>query len=191
MSLRERKKALTRTTIEDTGLRLFTEQGYDATTLDDICEAALVSRRTFFRYFSSKEDVVLSASHEEFTQAADQLRHRPPDEPVRESLTALVRERTAAIVANRDTQLLRGGLLSRTPTLAGSYLKVLTGFEHLLRDFVAERTGEATTDPRVRLIAAATVTAFRVSTETWVEDGGTIDLETLALHNLDLLTRAM
>jgi hypothetical protein len=64
---------------------------------------------------------------------------------------------------------------------------VLTDFEHLIRDFVADRTDSGPDDRQTRLVAAATVTAFRVAEEAWVDDRGTTDLERIARANLDQL----
>ena len=60
LSLQERKKAMTRAAIQQHALQLFREQGYDATTVDQIADAADVSATTFFRYFPAKEDVALA-----------------------------------------------------------------------------------------------------------------------------------
>ncbi|MGQ0716684.1 MAG: TetR family transcriptional regulator [Pseudonocardiales bacterium] len=187
MTLRERKKALTRSSIQETGLRLFVERGYDATTLDHICDAAIISRRTLFRYFASKEDVVLSTTRDELARAGERLRHRPADEPLQASLFALVDESASFLEGDRDRQIVRTRLLTNTPALAGSYLKVLTEFELLLRGFLAERSGEPADSSPIRLIAAVAVTAFRVATETWVDNDGAISLGTLAHDNLDHL----
>lgn len=187
MNLRERKKAHTRTAIEDAALRMFAERGYDATPIDDICEAVLVSRRTFFRYFTSKEDVVLARSREIFALAGESLRRRPRDEPYRESVHVLFDETGAIFDSDRDRHLARMRLLLTVPSLAGSYLAVLSDFEGLLRDFLADRTDAPTHATRVRLAAAAATTAFRVAAEIWLDRGGTPSLSALARDNLDHL----
>src|SRR5438270_10856854 len=63
LSLRERKKRLAQATIEEAALRLFQQQGYEQTSIQDIADAVMMSSRTFFRYFASKEDVLLEPLH--------------------------------------------------------------------------------------------------------------------------------
>ena len=77
--LRERKKARTRATIQACALRLFREQGYDATTIEQIIEAADVSETTFFRYFPTKEDVALDEGYDPMLIEAFQA--QPPSWP--------------------------------------------------------------------------------------------------------------
>ncbi|PRX99085.1 TetR family transcriptional regulator [Allonocardiopsis opalescens] len=187
MTLRERKKALTRSAIEDAALRLFQERGYDATTLEDVCESVLVSRRTFFRYFGHKEDVLLARFRDALTEAGTHLRDRPAGEGLRASLAAQFDRAAEIYDAAPERELIRIRLLSTTPSLAGGYLRVLTGFESMVRAFAAERTGEPADGPGVRLIAAGAMTAFRVALEVWADGGGTEPLGPLAQRNLERL----
>lgn len=83
---RERKKQRTREALVDSAFRLFQKKGYDATTVEEIADAVDVSARTFFRYFASKEDVVLTYQEEQFAAMVDALAARPADEPVLTSL---------------------------------------------------------------------------------------------------------
>src|SRR5258708_12950629 len=88
--LRERKKARTRAAIREHALRLFREQGYDATTVEQIAEAAEVSPSTFFRYFPTKEDVVLQDEYDELIVEA--FRAQPPELTPLQAMRAALHE---------------------------------------------------------------------------------------------------
>src|ERR1700690_2176389 len=96
--LRERKKARTRAAIREHALRLFREQGYHATTVEQIAAAAEVSPSTFFRYFPTKEDVVLQDDLEPLL--AEAIEHQPPELGV----VAAVRTAFPTVIANLDEQ---------------------------------------------------------------------------------------
>src|SRR3546814_12474845 len=80
--LRERKRADTHARIQAEAMRLFIERGFEATTLDDIAEAAFLSRRTLFHYFESKEEIVLSHTAEFPDAIATAVAHRAADVPL-------------------------------------------------------------------------------------------------------------
>src|ERR1044071_2839050 len=88
--LRERKKQKTRWAIQEHAVRLFVQQGYDATTVEQIAEAAEVSPSTFFRYFPTKEDVVLIDDYDPLIVAA--IRDQPASTPVIEAVLQGMRD---------------------------------------------------------------------------------------------------
>src|SRR5262245_52260191 len=88
--LRERKRTRTRLMIQTEALRLFAEKGYAHTTVEEIADAAAISPRTFFRYFPSKEDVVMWDEYDPL--ALELLEARPDEEPLVESFRAIIRE---------------------------------------------------------------------------------------------------
>src|SRR6266849_632609 len=88
MRLRERKKRLVQATIEETALRLFQQQGYEHTSIQDIANAVLMSSRTFFRYFASKEDVLLEPMHAIQSEGLRFLEHAAPTESPQATLRA-------------------------------------------------------------------------------------------------------
>lgn len=154
--LRERKKARTRAAIQRHALRLFREQGYEATTVGQIAAAAEVSERTFFRYFASKEDVVL---WDEFDpRIVEVFRAQPPgSNPIR-ALRAAFRDVLGQLSAAEQAQLReRIGLLLSVPPLRATLLDQLDGPMRLLAQVVAERTGRRGDDPAVRALAGAVI----------------------------------
>src|SRR5215203_3939917 len=79
---RERKKQATREALIDAAFALFISKGFDATTVEEIADAVDVSSRTFFRYFASKEDVVLTFQEEQQALLLELFRARPASEAV-------------------------------------------------------------------------------------------------------------
>src|SRR6266487_5179086 len=102
--LRERKRTRTRLMIQTEAVRLFTEKGYVQTTVEEIADAAAISPRTFFRYFPTKEDVVLWDEYDPLV--LDLLESRPDDEPLAETLRAVTRESLSGLYRRDPERLL-------------------------------------------------------------------------------------
>jgi TetR/AcrR family transcriptional regulator, regulator of mycofactocin system len=185
--LRARKKALTRSTIEHTALQMFVDQGYGQVRLDDICARCDVSLRTFFRYFTSKEDLVLGRLRAHLGQADELFTRRPPDEQLRTSLNAVIKQAVQDYVAEPERELARLRIVAATPELDLSLSTVFTGFERLVRRVAASHMHASDSDPTPRLLAVAAVAAFRVALEMWTEQDARPDLYDLISHNLDVL----
>ena len=103
--LRERKKLRTREQITEAAIRLFAERGFDGTTVDDIAEAADVSRRTFFRYFARKEDVVLAWKQEAAEELRRALAQRPAGEAPLDAVQGAISTLAQSYGARRELTL--------------------------------------------------------------------------------------
>ncbi|MFD6247461.1 TetR/AcrR family transcriptional regulator [Streptomyces roseolus] len=115
MSLRERKKLAAWRAISEAALRLFEEQGFEATTIEQIAAAANVSRATFFNYFASKEAVVFDQDPEARDRWRALLEARSPGEPLWDSLAAIMIEVNTGL---RDRMPLMRRLKAQSPALA-------------------------------------------------------------------------
>jgi AcrR family transcriptional regulator len=175
VGLRERNKLRRRELITDAALRLFAERGFDGVTIDEIADAAEVSRRTFFRYFARKEDVIVDWKQ----QMADELRTALAERPKRERPLDAVHRALATVVAGyAERPELTLGLMR----LFESGPKLHAGADYedwdvVLADSVARRMGlDAAHDPAPRLIAAVGFAVLTATIETWATDGGSGDL---------------
>src|SRR5215469_5173298 len=135
--LRERKKIKLRRAIQTAALRLFETQGYYNTTVEQIAEAAESSTTTFYRYFPTKEDVVLDNDASPLFDAT--VAERPADEP----LTATIRAAMGAVVAeaDRDLTLARMRLVGTVPALEARYAGQERRTIDYLAGLLADRTG--------------------------------------------------
>lgn len=170
---RERKKQQTRKALIAAALELFDRTGFDGTTIDQIADAVDVSPRTFFRYFTSKEDVVLGGLDDQYTAIFEAFEQRPKDEPV---LTAL--RHAAHTVARRwetgesEFDHSRFGCVVRlkvgSPNLAARGAEQARARLVELAALIARRMGvDAATDPRPTLVASVSLCAVTTAIEAW------------------------
>jgi AcrR family transcriptional regulator len=154
--LRERKKAKTRAAIQAHALRLFLTQGYHETTVEQIADAAEVSPSTFFRYFPSKEDVVLYDEFDPTLMAAlsAQPSELSPVAAFRRALRQVYKEQPSE-ATEREQQ--RHALVRAVPELRARMVDGLVSGLELLTDALAQRTGRPRDDIAVRTLAAAIV----------------------------------
>ena len=156
--LRERKKAKTRAAIREHAMRLFEQQGYAATTVDQIAEAADVSQSTFFRYFPAKEDVVLTDDIDPLFVRA--LRGQPADLPPIEAIRRGMREvLTGVSEEDLRQERRRQRLVQAVPELRARALHQYVAAIDLLASVVAERAGLPADDVGARTLAGAVIGA--------------------------------
>jgi len=184
VGLRDRKKAAARETLERVAKELFHERGFGAVTVDDIAAAANVSRRTFFRYFPTKEDAFFGRRAAQL-EALNALLAAPrprelPFRAVRRALVALSEQHVAA----REEILREHRVLAASPELLARDLEWDRRALAVLTAALARGGGEGR---RARLAAGAIVGALRVVIEDWIDGGATGDLRASGEEALDLL----
>jgi AcrR family transcriptional regulator len=156
LGLRERKKAKTRAAIQRHAMRLFRRQGYAATTVEQIAAAAEVSPSTFFRYFPTKEDVVLWDSTDPLFFTA--IERQPADLTPMEAVHRAMREAFAGLSPSQlEEERKRQELIRSTPELRLGALNLFAQSITYVRDLVARRTGRAADDPAVRMYAGVLI----------------------------------
>jgi AcrR family transcriptional regulator len=157
--LRERKKAHTRAMIQTHALRLFAEQGYRATTIGQIIAAADVSEATLFRYFPTKEDLVLQDDYDPLI--IDALRSQPRDVSSITALrTAVGSVLTVLSDSQRAEQRQRLTLVMSVPELRAKMLDQFLQTTRGLAQAIAERTHRQSDDFAVRVVAGAVMGAL-------------------------------
>lgn len=163
---REQKREDTRKRLTRAAQRLFAEQGFDRTSVDEIAAAAGVSRRTFFHYFDSKEDVILSRGAEFERALLDAIRTAPPEEPI----LAVAEHAVCAALASFDAEEARliEQLKRDAPALGARDHGKYERLERAIAGALAERSGTAPDDLRTRLDAMLLTGVLRVGGTGWV-----------------------
>jgi AcrR family transcriptional regulator len=169
--LRERKKLRTRQALIDTALKLFTQRGFGSVTLDELCDGVEVSKRTFFRNFTSKEDVAMAPLQDLWTALLEELQASRPDgrpllELARDALLAALDRVADEEWAHRT--LLSLQLAEQTPSMDAHGLHFCERTTHAALEILHRRFDlENLDDPRPRLAADMLVAAFRYALTGW------------------------
>jgi AcrR family transcriptional regulator len=184
--LRELKKQRTRWAIQEHALRLIAEQGYDATTVEQIAAAAEISPSTFFRYFPTKEDVVLTDDYDPMILAAMEA------EAGDEGPVTAIRRAMAAVFAKIGEEeqrrvYERTRLIMSTPSLRARTVDGFTATTTLLAEGLGRRLGRPPGELRVRVIASACIGALTASIYAWMDGDGQPGLAGLVDAALALL----
>lgn len=190
--LRERKMRETRERIEIAALEMFERDGFEATTIDDIAAAVDIAPRTFFHYFTTKEDVVLSDYADRLSRITTTLAKRPEDEA---PWTAL---REAFLVVAGDYETARPELIRRfqimaaTPSVSARSLQLQAGWETAVADTMTVRLRtDSDDDITPLLLAAAALAAMRASLRHWLANGATTSLPALVTDCFEQLAHGL
>ena len=171
--LRERKKARTRASIREHALRLFRENGYQRTTVQDIAEAAEVSPSTFFRYFPTKEDVVLQDDMD--VRMIEALEQQPPELGPVAAVRAAARQMFASYTgADMDVLRETTALTLTVPEIRARALDEFARTIGAVAEALAKRADRPADDLAVRTAAGAiigVIMAITMPWEGWSEGG--------------------
>ena len=170
MSKQGRPRSTSRSELEQVALDLFARHGFDATTVDDVAEAAGISRRTFFRYYPSKNDVVWGDFDDRLRTMAAQLADADPAVPVLEALADVVVAFNAlppeAVAAHRQ----RMSLILHVPALQAHSALRYAEWRAVVARFVAARTRADEGAPLPQLVGHVALGAAVASYEQWLAD---------------------
>jgi AcrR family transcriptional regulator len=185
---RQRKKTATRDRILACALRLFREQGYDATTVEQIAAAAGVSHMTFFRYFPTKEDAALSDRYDPLIASA--IAQTPAAWPIiRRIRTVLVQGLRQVYDTDRDTLLAQNRLIVSTPALRERMWAGQLATQQVILQALDAGQDDLHASFQAKVTVAACLAAAGTAVLTWVENDGTPELPDLIEQAFDTLTR--
>jgi len=183
---RETRKAETRRTLHEVGMRLFAEQGYEATTVEQIANGAGVSHMTFFRYFHGKDRLVLTEEYDPLL--VDYLQGRPDDEPAVEMVRAALLGSLSVVYPQRKSELLqRWTLVSRTPALLALQAQRNTTVQQLVVEGLASHPGHERASLRTQVTASICLSAATTVSLIWARRGGSDSLLDLMDEAFDVI----
>ncbi len=188
--LRERKKTKTREAIRAATYALVKEQGYDATTIDQIAERAEVSPSTVFRYFPTKEDIVLTDEQDPILLAL--LRSRPAREAVADTMRYVMREGARmGFDEDPDMARLRTHLMVQVPAVRSRMMESMSVLGRMLCVAIGERSDRDPDSLEVRVYTMSLLGGLMETALYWGEHGHEDDFGALLDRTLDVLEHGL
>jgi AcrR family transcriptional regulator len=173
LPLRERKKLRTRRALADAALRLFTEKGFDATTIDELADEAEVSKTTFFRFFPAKEAAGIEAEAEVWAAYLSALAESPLSGAVLTGLHDTLAKAAAGLDASWDERFLATRrLIAREPALLAYVQHYRATVRGQVADCLAAKLSLDPDDLRLPILAELAVSAWSIAGRHWVRNGG-------------------
>ncbi len=189
---RERKKIATRRALVSAGIARFHRDGFEPTTIDVICEDAGISRRTFFRYFPTKEDLVFPHRRERLERFLELLHQAPETVSAIGSLRGVAQVFAKEYMQNREQLVAQQKLIQRTPALLAREHEIDLDWEAAIAQAFRERPGAGqVSELRARVLAGAAIGVIRATMRHWFAHDGKPDLARLGDEALDLLEKGM
>ncbi|WP_340376927.1 TetR family transcriptional regulator [Streptomyces sp. SS7] len=188
----ERKRQLVRSELAEAAVTLLADQGFEETTVDQIVAAVGMSRRTFSRYFQSKEDVVVQMIAGPSARMCAELRDRPAVEPPAVALRHALSVLTSLSIAYPDKTLHVSRLILGTPALLARFLERQTHWQDEMTGILAHRTGlDPDADMRLALAAGVALTAFHTGLRRWVDSDGAEAMDELVDQAFAMIAPAL
>lgn len=191
LGLQARKKLQTRQRIETAAFDHFASDGFDGTTVEAIAATADIAPRTFFYYFPSKEDVVLSDYADRLDRIVGQLSERPTTEHPWDALRASFLVVAADYDNERDRLRRRFQIMATAPSVYARSLQLQAGWEDALAAALGQRMGCEIENLGPRLLAASALSALRSSQRHWIATGQQAALPALVEHCFDQLATGL
>jgi len=189
-SLRQRKKKATRAALVAAANQFFHDKGFDATTIDELCDAVEISRRTFFRYFPSKEELVFPHRAERLQRFLSFLEAAPDDESPFDTLRRATKVFAVEYMENREHSIAQQQLIRSSPSLQALEGAIDREWEAAMASVFVQRSGPgADTELRAWVLAGATLGVIRATLRHWFDSNGEDDLIQLGFDALDCLER--
>lgn len=192
VGLRERKKVHVREQLTAAATQLFETHGFDFVTVDQIADAAMVSPRTFFRYFGSKEAVLFADQDEMLEGLRAAIAAQPPESSPLDVLHAVVTALGRDYAENREQHLRRARMAQTGAAIAEYTLTVVKPrWEDTIAAALAERLGvDVDVDIRPRLFAGVALAVMGAVGPVWMASGGHADTDALLAQGFEVLSAA-